>query len=229
MAKRDAMHEQIAIALHERLHRSSPRVSRRPRRAGLAPVLVMAALVIVHLAPVAHSAETAAPAAAGAERAPREQPPSPTDDLPPHVRDMRDAILAAVRSGRIEDLRTAIEWNELPPEFGDPGAGDPIAFLKAASSDGQGKEVLTILDKVLARAPARMPIGRDPENNTVFVWPYLAERPLDKLTQEERADLADLVPPEVFKSMLDKNKWSWWRLAIGADGTWLAFMRHDKP
>src|SRR5215468_4686258 len=41
-----------------------------------------------------------------------------TDGLPPPVEEMREAILSAVRLGRIEDLRHAWELNELKPDLG---------------------------------------------------------------------------------------------------------------
>src|SRR5258708_3326726 len=40
------------------------------------------------------------------------------DQLPGPVQDMREAILSAVKSGRIEDLRHAWELNELKPDLG---------------------------------------------------------------------------------------------------------------
>ena len=101
---------------------------------------------------------------------------------------MIDAIIVAVNSGEIDDLRTAIEWNELPPAFGPDRIDDPIGFLKEASADKSGRQMLAILGNMLSVGPARQPIGRDPENTGVFVWPYLAERPLDALTPAEEVD-----------------------------------------
>lgn len=140
--------------------------------------------------------------------------------LPANVAEMRDAILAAAHSGSMEDLKVAIEWNELKPDFGDEAQGDPIAFLKRISADGEGRETLAALANILALAPAVLPTGKDPENNSVYVWPYLAELPLEKLTPGEEVDLYRLMPPAAAKAMREKKKWSWWRLAIGADGTW---------
>ena len=81
-------------------------------------------------------------------------------ELPPHVAEMRDMILAAVRSGRIEDLEPAIAQNELPPEFGSNAPGDAISQLKGLSTDGSGQDVLAVLGNVLDSDPARLPIGR---------------------------------------------------------------------
>lgn len=140
---------------------------------------------------------------------------------------MRGHILDAVQMGSIAELKTAIEWNELKPDFGDDAKDDPIAYWKKISADGDGKEVLAQLANILALPPARLAIGKDPENNIVYVWPYLAEVPLDHLTAAEQVDLYRLVPPELAKSMQEKKKWLWWRLAIGADGTWYTFRKFD--
>lgn len=145
--------------------------------------------------------------------------------MPANAAEMRDLILAAVRSGRIEDLVTAFEWNELKPEISDSPVDDPAAHWKALSVDGEGREILAVIANILALGPARLRQGRDLENSTVYVWPYLAERPLDKLTPAEHVDLLRLMPAGMAAEMIAKQSWTWWRLSIGSDGTWLAFRR----
>jgi hypothetical protein len=135
--------------------------------------------------------------------------------------------MASVSSGSIEDLRTAIELNELPPAFSATASDDPIAGLKSASADGEGRQLLAIIGDLLAVGPARRPLGRDLENNTVYIWPYLAERPLGQLTPSEIVDLYRLVPADVIGTMRTTGRWTWYRVVIGADGTWHSFMRHD--
>lgn len=147
--------------------------------------------------------------------------------LPRPVAEMIDAIQAAVASGRIEELATALEWNELPPALAPERIEDPIAFLKGRSHDGAGAQMLAILGDLMSVGPARQPLGRDLENNIVYVWPYLAELPLDKLKPSEQVDLYRLVPAEVIAEMRKSGRWTWYRVVIGADGTWHAFMRHD--
>lgn len=148
-----------------------------------------------------------------------------TGELPANVRDLHDAILLAARSGDIAELKGAIEWNELPPDFGDEAKADPIAFWKKMSADGQGREVLAEIVNMLSLAPARLHLGKDAENTHVYVWPYLAERPPESLTPAEEVDLLRLVSVEKAKAMREKKAWSWWRLAISADGTWLTFKK----
>lgn len=142
---------------------------------------------------------------------------------------MVDAILTAVHSGAIEDLRTAIEWNELKPVFAPAGHDDqtdPIAFLKNASRDGNGAEILAILGNLLASGASRQPLGRDFENNSVYVWPYFADVPLAELTSAETVELYRIVPADEIDAMRKAGRWTWYRLVIGADGTWHSFMPH---
>ena len=145
--------------------------------------------------------------------------------LPPAVADMRGAILAAVEAGDIAELRGAIELNELKPDFGAPFGDDPIAFLKAQSGDGEGREMLAILGRLLDSGWAALPGGRDIENGRIYVWPYFAEVALDKLTAAEEVALYRLVTPAEAKAMRAAKRWTWWRLSIGADGVWHSFGR----
>ncbi len=150
--------------------------------------------------------------------------------LPAAVRDMVDAILAATNSGNVADLATPIEWNEMRPVFSADGAAETtselIGLLKTTSKDGEGHELLAVLADLLSVGPAEQPLGRDFENNTVYVWPYLAELPLDKLTPAQQVDLYRLVPADKVADMRKAGRWSWYRLVIGADGTWHSFMMH---
>jgi hypothetical protein len=148
-------------------------------------------------------------------------------DLPAQVSEMKEAILAAVASGQIEDLRTPIEWNEIKPEVAVQSVADPIAYWRAKSADGEGREILAILGEILEAGHAVVPLGKDIENNRLYVWPALAEAPLDRLTPEQEVRLYRLMPPAEVKAMREKKKWTWYRLVIGADGTWHSFLKPE--
>ena len=75
--------------------------------------------------------------------------------------------------------------------------------------------------------PAELPLGQDLENNIIYVWPYLAEMDLSKLSPVQEVDLLRLVGPAEAKTMREKKKWTWWRLTIGADGTWHSFKKGE--
>jgi hypothetical protein len=147
------------------------------------------------------------------------------DKLPPAVADLRAAILSAVEAGDIADLKPAVELNEQKPDVGQDQGQDPIAYLKSRSGDGQGREMLAILSRVLEAGWASIPGGRDIENNRIYVWPWFAEVPLDKLTPAQEVALYRLVTPAEAKAMRAGTRWMWWRLSIGADGVWQTFLR----
>ena len=196
------------------------------------PVLVLAVLCLVHegtgFALERHAA--AEEAIAPVRVMVRKKLPKPGEDtgpLPEPVEEMRQAILAASHSGNIEDLRVPLDWNELKPETAAPAGEDPIAYWKKTSGDGNGREILAVLADILPMRAAELPFGQDLENNIIYVWPYLAEVELDKLTPAQEVDLLRLVGAAEAKAMREKKKWTWWRLTIGADGTWHSFKKAD--
>lgn len=144
---------------------------------------------------------------------------------------MREEILAAIQAGNVADLGKAAAWSKsksgVAADFGFGGKGeDPVAHWKRMSADGGGAEVLAIAANLLALAPQRIAIGKDLENTFVYVWPYLAELPAGDLKAAEAVDLLRLVPHDVARDVRKGGTWRWWRLAIAADGTWLAFRRY---
>jgi hypothetical protein len=150
-----------------------------------------------------------------------------TGDLPGPVRELREAMLAAVQSGEIEELRHVYELNDLKPDLGAAAPGDPVALWKRMSGDGQGLEILAALSLILEAGYVVLPLGRDLENNRLYIWPYFAEVPLDKLTPAQQVELLRLVPPAAAKAMRDKGRYTHWRMTIGADGSWHAFRKAD--
>jgi hypothetical protein len=177
-------------------------------------------------------AQTPAAKSGSAKKQQPVAPPLPevrygTDRLPGPVQDMREAILAAVKSGRIEELRQAWELNELKPDLGVPlpPGTDPIAHWKQISGDGEGREILAALGEILDAGYVVLPLGRDLENNKIYVWPYFAEVALDKLTPSQEVELLRLITPAALKDMRSAGKYTHWRVAIGADGTWHSFRR----
>jgi hypothetical protein len=149
------------------------------------------------------------------------------DALPSGVIEMRDGILAAVRAGNIEELKVALQWNELLPVIADKPVEDPIAYWKSVSGDGQGREILAVIESLFAAGYAVLPVGRDVENNKLYVWPRFAEMDLTTLKPEDEVQLYRLVKPADVKLMIAKKRWLGYRLAIGADGTWHSFQKAE--
>ena len=152
---------------------------------------------------------------------------TPVNQLPAAVAEMRDGILAAVKSGRIEDLQVPIAWNELPPAFAKEATPNPIEFFKKQSGDGEGREILAIIASLLEAGHTTVPTGKDVENNRLFVWPRFAELPLENLRPEDEVELYRLITPDMLKLMRKQKKWTWYRLVIGADGTWHSFSKAE--
>jgi hypothetical protein len=144
--------------------------------------------------------------------------------LPEKTAAMRDAILAAARTGSIEALRTPLEWNELKPEISGGPAPDPIAYWKQQSGDGEGRQILAVLLAILETPPAVVGAGTSTER---YVWPGFAEADLATLPPPLEVQLYRLVSPAEAKTMRERKTWSWWRLTIGADGTWHSFLKAE--
>jgi len=196
------------------------------------PLILLAALAVPmqDIGPAAPAwSQTAKPKPGAAKK---QQVPPPqvrygTEGLPRPVLDMREAMLAAIESGDIEELRHAYDLNESKPDLGAPPKTDPVAHWKRISGDGQGREVLAALSLILEAGYVVLPLGPDLENNQLYVWPYFAEWPLSRLTARQEVELLRLAPPSAAREMKEKGKYTHWRLVIGADGSWHTLRKGD--
>lgn len=195
-----------------------------------AAVFLLALLGLVHVCGPAHDAlaqRAEAKRTPGTTQSAKAAPAIRygTDSLPAPVLEMREAMLAAVHSGNIEDLRTAVELNEMKPVIADAPVGDPIAHWRQVSADGEGREILTVLGQILDAGYVTLPIGRDLENNRVYVWPYFAGMAMDKLSPAQEGELLRIVPAASLEEMKKGGKYTYYKLGIAADGTWHFFLR----
>ena len=149
-----------------------------------------------------------------------------TDGLPESVRGMREMLLSAVQSGQIEELRQAYDVNDIKPDLG-AATTDPVTHWKKLSGDGEGRDVLAALSLILEAGYVVVPLGRDIENNRLYIWPYFAEAPLERLTPAQEVELLRLVPAAAAKDMQGKGRYTYWRLSIGADGSWHSFRKGE--
>ncbi len=144
-------------------------------------------------------------------------------DLPVNVAEMRDAILAAALSGDLKELMIPVQWNELPPDFGEKPVKETLEAWRKASHDGTGREMLALLANILAGPYAVRRHGPDVENARIFIWPAFAELPLDQLSPPLEVALLRLVSVDEVKRMKKAGRYDGYGVAIGADGTWHAF------
>jgi|EndMetStandDraft_3_1072993.scaffolds.fasta_scaffold382532_2 hypothetical protein len=142
--------------------------------------------------------------------------------LPPQVARMRSAILGAAATGEVESLRVPIDMNELPPMLAAEKVKDPMAYWREISGDGEGREVMATLIQLFRAGFARKAGGTE---NEMYVWPYFAEMPLDRLSPSQEVELLTIVPPARMKEMIQKGKYDHFRIAIAKDGTWHSFMK----
>jgi hypothetical protein len=142
--------------------------------------------------------------------------------LPTEVQRMRQAILQAVMSGDIEELRIPIDMNELHPIFSKERTPDPIAYLKSVSADGNGREMLATLFNILTTGYAIKNAGT---KNEMIVWPYYAAIPLSGLTPGQEVEIYRFLPPARVKEMTAAGKYSFYSVGIGQDGVWHYFSR----
>jgi len=199
------------------------KLRRRPHVGALALFLLMAFALV-------HCVGSMAAAIAQSRPTPSQTPAAPrvhygTAELPGPVQEMREAILEAVKSGRIEDLRDAYELNELKPELAAAAVADPVAHWRQISSDGRGLEVLAALGQILDAGYVVLPSGRDLENNGIYVWPYFAELPLERLSLGQEVELFRLLGAAEANAFQRDGRYRSWRIAIGADGVWYSFRK----
>lgn len=140
--------------------------------------------------------------------------------LPAEVERVRQAILQAAASGDIDAMRVPVEMNEIPPVISPEKSGDPIAYWRKVSGDGEGREILAAFIQLFRTGFVRQGQGT---NEEIYIWPYFAEMPLGQLTPAQEVELLTLVPPERFKAMKQAGKYDGYRIGITHDGRWHYF------
>jgi hypothetical protein len=145
-------------------------------------------------------------------------------DLPAPVRETRQKLIEAARSGDMEKLRALMKAQPEAPSvaFGDPG--DPIDYLKALSSDADGREILAILLEVLESGFVHVSPGTSDE---LYVWPYFAQYPLEALTPPQLVELFTLLTATDYEDMKSYGSYTFFRVGIAPDGRWLFFLAGD--
>ena len=208
--------------------------------------LIVLALVasVSALAPISLRGETVTPpdpsappsteptpkSAAGAEKGKGHiAPPSSVAEvitdlsrLPAPVARTRDRLLAAARSGDLQQL--AGMMTDTLPVFSFTEDKDPIAFWKANYPDSDGVEVLSILTLILESGFVRVDEGTSQE---MYVWPYFVRMSLGALTPRQKVELFRLVTGADYKDMMKLGVYVFYRLGISPDGTWQFFVSGD--
>jgi hypothetical protein len=144
--------------------------------------------------------------------------------LPPAVARMRERILAAARTGDLQQLVTLMQGSDPMPVFSFTADKDPIAFWKANYPDSAGIEVLSILITILETGYVHADIGTAQE---IYLWPYFTRLKLEALTPEQKVELFRIITGSDYKDMIEFGVYSFYRLGIAPDGTWHFFVSGD--
>ena len=172
-----------------------------------------------------------APKKAPAAPSAQQDEPIPTIEydfskLPPPVAALRQKILAAAKTGDINALKPIMDAGAHPPSLGasEDEAADPIAFLKSQSGDPDGREILAILSEILEAGYVHVDAGTP---NELYLWPYFARYPLDKLTPPQMVELFRLLTSSDFEEMKSYGAYLFYRVGITPDGQWSEFQAGD--
>ena len=141
--------------------------------------------------------------------------------LPPPVKQTLQEIFETAQSGDIEAMRPVLESNELKPMVASAHVDDPVAFWKKNSADVEGRDVLAALLNILSTGFVKTGQG----NDAIYVWPYLAEMDLTKLTPAQEVELYRIVPAEQALAMKKSGKYSYYRLGVSPTGVWQYFLQ----
>ncbi|WP_321340292.1 hypothetical protein [uncultured Cohaesibacter sp.] len=146
--------------------------------------------------------------------------------LPPPVWRMAKAIFEASQSDSLEALRMPIEMNEMPPSFGATAidTADPVEQLRNLSPSGEDEEILNALFDTLTSGFVH--VGQNTPYEA-FVWPYFAYYPISSLNSEQREELRQLLPPEIFQQTMQSGQYSYFILGISPDGVWQYFFKEQ--
>ncbi len=141
--------------------------------------------------------------------------------LPIPVRRLREQIIEAASTGDPEKLGPIIEANGDAPMLSFDDVPDPVEYLKSLSGDPGGREILAVLIEVLEAGYVHVDVGTPDE---MYVWPYFARYPLDKLTPPQLVELFKLVYAGDYEDMQAYGHYTWYRAGISPDGVWRYFL-----
>lgn len=144
--------------------------------------------------------------------------------LPTPVARLREQIIAAATTGDPEALRPIFDANGDPPLLGAGDTGDPVGNLKLQSGDEGGREILAILIEVLDSGYVHVDAGTPDE---MYIWPYFARYPIEKLTGPQLVELFKLVYAGDYEEMISYGQYTYFRAGIAPNGTWKYFVTDD--
>jgi hypothetical protein len=144
--------------------------------------------------------------------------------LPAPVRRLREQIIEAASTGDIEKLKPILDANGEPPAFGYTEADDPLTYLKSQAGDPDGREILAILLEVIEAGYVHVDVGTTEE---MYIWPYFARYPLDKLNGPQMVELFKILTAGDYEDMKAYGTYLFYRVGITPNGVWKYFISGD--
>ncbi len=145
-------------------------------------------------------------------------------DLPKPVARTRAQLLEAAHAGDLERFRMVLEGNEMMPTLTFGEMDDPIEYLKSASGDSEGLEIMAILTEILEAGYVHADKGTAQE---MYIWPYFSRYPFARLSAEQKVEMYRIVTSGDFAEMEATGTWTFYRVGIGPDGTLHYFVAGD--
>ncbi|MTI18714.1 hypothetical protein E1162_15825 [Rhodobacteraceae bacterium RKSG542] len=146
------------------------------------------------------------------------------ETLPAPVVAMREKLNNAAKEGNIEAFRAIFDAQQVKPILSYDRVEDPIAFLKDTSGDGEGLELLAIMQDILETGYVHINEGKEDE---AYVWPYFAQYPLDSLDNKQLVEMYRVVTSIDYFEMRDYGAWTFYKVAISPKGDLLYFVAGD--
>jgi hypothetical protein len=138
---------------------------------------------------------------------------------------MHELLIEAAKSGEVEKLREFMGTGDDMTMLTLGGLdGDPVEFLKSMSGDGDGYEILAILEEVLEAGFIHLEAGTE---NEIYVWPYFYGIPLDRLDARQRVELYKLMTHGDYEDMRTFGAYAFYRVGITPAGRWRFFVAGD--
>lgn len=161
-------------------------------------------------------------------------PPSPAempepsfgeDGLPAPVALMRRRLLDAAMSG---DLDAVARLADPGPEGTElslvPEGQSPREQLLEQSGDEEGHEILAILAEILEAGHVVFDKG---EADELYVWPWFAAAPLDRLSPSQRVAMFRILTAADLEASEELGAYVFYRVGIDRDGRWRFFVSGD--
>jgi hypothetical protein len=140
--------------------------------------------------------------------------------LPLAVKNMREQIIEAASSGDMEKLKPIFDKKGGPPRLNCDVDKNAIDCLRSQSGDSGGLEILANLISLLEAGYVHLGAGTPDD---MYVWPYFAVYPVDKLAPPQLVELFKLVPAADVAAGKPSGAYPSYRVGIAPDGAWKYF------